>query len=89
MHAVECRQRRNAEKLAAMNQAKNGQPLYAVAVTRRRLGKWRAPEIIHVHADSPAQAKMHATAGEGQLKVIGTGLAIGWFQDEKTGAISG
>jgi len=89
LHAYECRKKRNAEKLKGINMtAKDGKPLYAVAVTRRRLGKWRAPEILYAHANSVAEAKLNATAGEGDLKIIDAGLAIGWFQQEKTGLIT-
>ena len=90
MHAFECRKRRNSEKLKSINlTAKDGKPLYAVAVTRRRLGKWRAPEILYAHGSDLAEAKHNATAGEGELKIIEAGLAIGWFQQEKTGIITG
>lgn len=90
LHSLDCRKRRNAEKLKNLNlTAKDGKPLYAVAVTRRRLGRWRAPEILYAHANDVAEAKRNATAGEGELKIIEAGLAVGWFQHEKTGIITG
>lgn len=89
LHAADCRKKRNAEKLKSINQTgKDGKPLYAVAVTRRRLGRWRAPEILYAHANSVAEARISATVGEGELQIIDAGLAIGWFQHEKTGLIT-
>lgn len=90
LHAYECRQRRNRQKLGSMNLEKDGKPLYAVAITRRRRGKWRAPEILYAHADSAAEAKRFAVSGETDpIQVIETGLAVGWFEQEKTGIITG
>jgi hypothetical protein len=90
LHAFECRQRRNRQKLGAMNLEKDGKPLYAVAITRKRRGKWRAPEILYAHADNSAEAKRFAVSGETDpIHVIETGLAVGWFEQEKTGLITG
>lgn len=90
MHALECRQRRNQGKLNRMNLTKNGQQVYAVAATRKRRGRWSAPFIEHVHADSPQHARAQFMAGEkpGSTHIIETGLAIGWFEDKK-GLITG
>jgi len=90
-HALECRAKRNRQKLAAINLEKNGQRLYAVVASRRRKGRWSAPFIEHVHAANPAHARAQFLAGENKnhTHVIETGLAIGWYQDEQTGAIVG
>ena len=87
MHAYDCRQRRNAQKLGGMNLSKDGKALYAVVITRFKGGKWHAPETLYAHANSPGEAKRIATAGMGLLKVVECGLAVGWFQQEKTGII--
>lgn len=90
LHAFECRQTRNRQKLGAMNLEKDGKPLYAVAITRKRRGKWRPPEILYAHADSAGEAKHYAVSGEiDPIHVIETGLAVGWFEQEKTGLITG
>lgn len=89
LHAYECRKRRNAAKLGAMNLSKDGKPLYAVAVTLLNRGKWTAPEVRYAHADSPGEAKRVSMADRrpGTYKIIDVGLAVGWFQQEKTGII--
>lgn len=90
LHAYDCRKRREAKKLAHMNLSKDGKALYAVCVTRRRRNKWHAPEILYAHGDTPAEARRIAVAGETDpIKVIETGLAVGWFQDQQTGLITG
>lgn len=91
MHALDCRAKRNREKLGAMNLEKNGQALYAVAATRRRRGRWSAPVIEHVHANDPAHARAQFMAGEippAQTRIIDIGLAIGVFCDETNGKLS-
>ncbi len=90
LHAFDCRKRRNANKLDAMNLAKNGKPLYAVAVSiRKRRNRWSAPEIRYAHADSPGEAKRVSMADvrPGNYHIIDVGLAVGWFQQEQTGLI--
>jgi hypothetical protein len=89
LHAIECRQKRNADKLNNMNLAKDGKPLYAVAVTLRRGTRWLAPEVRYAHANSPGEAKRVAMADErvGNYSIIDVGLAVGWFQQETTGII--
>lgn len=89
LHAYECRKRRNAGKLGNMNLAKDGKPMYAVAVTLLNRKVWSAPEVRFCHADSPGEAKRVAMADRraGTYKIIEVGLAIGWFQQEKTGII--
>jgi hypothetical protein len=84
MHALECRQKRNAAKLEALNlTAKDGKQLFAVAASRRRRGKWRAPEILYAHANDPAAAKLQVVSGESEpIHIISVGLAIGWFEHE-------
>lgn len=89
MHALECRQRRNAAKLAAMNLSKDGKPLYAIAASRRRKGQWKAPEIHYAHGDTPSDAKSQFLSGEHEpIHIVSVGLAIGWFEHE-TGLITG
>lgn len=89
LHAFDCRKARASKKLGDMNLTKDGKPLYAVAITRRRRGKWRAPEILYAHGETPAEARRIAVAGETDpIKVIETGLAVGWFQDQQTGLLS-
>lgn len=89
LHAYECRKRRNAAKLNSMNLAKDGKPLYAVAVTLCNRGVWTAPEIRYAHADSIGEAKRVSMADRraGTYKIIDVGLAVGWFQNEQTGLI--
>lgn len=88
LHAFECRQKRNRDKLGALNLEKDGKALYAVAITRKRRGRWNPPEILYAHAESPSEAKTAALTGEtGTIKILETGLAVGWFQDEQTGGI--
>ena len=89
IHAFECRQRRHQLKGEAMNLTKDGRPLYAIAVTRKRHGSWQAPEILYAHGNSPAEAQRVAlTAETDPIKVIEIGLAMGWFQSQ-SGLISG
>lgn len=89
LHAFDCRKKRNAVKLESMNLSKNGQPLYAVAVSIRVNGQWKAPEVRYAHADSSAQAKRVSMADQlpGNYHIIDVGLAVGWFQQETTGLI--
>jgi hypothetical protein len=89
LHAYDCRKKRNAEKLGAMNLSKDGKPLFAVAVSRKRRGKWLPPEVRYAHADSPGEAKRVSMADEkpGNYHIIDVGLAVGWYQQEKTGII--
>jgi hypothetical protein len=90
-HALECRQKRNKEKLKAVNLEKDGHYMYAVVVSRRT-GKdsWSEPEINYVHAPNAKLAKAFFLTGENlnNLVVLEAGLAIGWFQDQN-GNISG
>lgn len=89
-HAAQCRRRRQKEKLEALNLTKDGKALYAVAATRFKNGQWNAPEILYAHARGPGEASRIALAGEPEpMKTIEVGLAIGWFQHEKTGIITG
>lgn len=88
LHAFECRQRRNKQKLAAFNLTKD-KPLYAVAVSRFKGGEWRAPETLYAHAETPSEAKRIVLSGEtDKLHIIEVGLAVGWFEHEKTGIIT-
>lgn len=88
LHSIECRQRRNQQKLDAMNLTKDGKPLYAIAAARRRKGKWRAPEIHYAHGDTPSEAKNSFLTGETEpIQIISVGLAIGWYEHE-SGLIS-
>lgn len=89
-HALECRKRRNSQKLAAQNLSKNGQQVYAVVATRLQRGQWSAPFIEHVHATDAVHARAQFFAGENKntTRVLEVGLAIGWFQDA-TGQLYG
>lgn len=89
-HALACRQKRNREKLSALNLEKNGQYLYAVVVSRKHRNSWSEPEINYVHAENAILAKAFFLTGENlnNTLVLETGLAIGWFQDQN-GNISG
>lgn len=89
MHAFECRKKRNATKLEAMNLSKDGKPLYAVAVSLKGPGGWSPPEVRYAHANSTGEAKRVSMADRrpGTYHIIDVGLAIGWFQQEQTGLI--
>jgi hypothetical protein len=88
-HSIECRKRRNAKKLDAMNLSKDGKALYAIAAARKRKGQWRAPEIHYAHGETPSHAKHQFLSGETDpIHVISIGLAIGWFEHE-SGLITG
>ncbi len=89
-HAFDCRQKRNREKLSALNLEKDGQMMYAVVVSRKHRNTWSEPEFNYVHAPNATLARAYFLNGENlnNTVVLETGLAIGWFQDQN-GNISG
>ncbi len=96
LHALECRKRRNAAKLNQFNLAKDGKNLYALAIVRRKYNPREGTHWVHEthysHGVNDKDARAQFMAGETHkraVKILACGLAIGWFQDQETGVITG
>jgi len=57
--------------------------LWAIAYTRGERGEI---EIAHCHAVDAREARVHL--GPGDFRIIGSGPAVGFFVDEKTGKVT-
>lgn len=91
-HSKDCRQRRNAKKAEEMNRQANGLPLYAIAAVRKAPNGEILSEVHYAHAQSARQAEQQFWLGEtdrSKVKILKVGHAIGWFQDQVTGLITG
>lgn len=83
-HAEQCRMKRNAQKLDAMNLRKREGALYAVVVTRKKGKGWGPFETHYLHAQNVKQARRDYLASEPEprkVHIIEIGLAIGFFQN--------
>ena len=61
-------------------------PLYATAYVNLDKGEHGEIEIAYSHAMTPREARMHL--GAGNYRVLGSGRAVGFFVDEKTGRVT-
>lgn len=89
-HALECRSKRNRQKLGSINLEQKGQPTYAIIFSKKTGEEWSPPLTTYVNAHNVLHARGQFLAGEdtSKLHIIEVGLAIGWFQDAQ-GNITG